>query len=256
MPQEDFAGKTVLITGAGGALGRASARMLARRGADLVLADLDPAALDETLALCPGARGCVTDVAEADEVAQLAEFARTAYDRPLAGLVAAAGMLGPMKPLIEIGEEEYDQTFALNTRALWLICREVIPQMRQRGEGSVVLLSSTAGLRASRVLSLYSVTKAAVVMLTRNLALNHAAENIRVNCVCPGTIEGPMTERTMDIAVDEEARARRRQEVIGAHPMGRMGRQDEVAESIAFLLSDAARFTTGVALPVDGGRLA
>lgn len=253
----DFAGRTVLITGAGGALARATAVVLAKQGADLVLADIDQESLDRTLALCPRSRGRCLDVTVAAEVQALADYAREAFDRPVYGLVGAAGMLGPVKKLMDVTEEEYDMTFSLNTRALWLLCRAVLPQMQAAKEGSVVLLSSTAGLEASRSLNLYSVTKAAVIMLSRNLALNHAADNIRINSICPGTIEGPMTDRSIALpGLDEKARQDRRKNVIAAHPMGRLGTPEEVAQSIVFLLSDMARFTTGVALPVDGGRLA
>ena len=253
----DFAGRTVLITGAGGALASAAAVALAKQGADLVLADIDQESLDRTLALCPRARGRCLDVTVATEVQALADYAREAFDRPVYGLVGAAGMLGPVKKLMDVTEEEYDRTFSLNTRALWLLCRAVLPQMQAAHEGSIVLLSSTAGLEASHSLNLYSVTKAAVIMLSRNLALNHAADNIRVNSVCPGTIEGPMTESSIALpGLDEAARQVRRKNVIAAHPMGRLGTPEEVAHSITFLLSDMARFTTGVALPVDGGRLA
>ena len=250
-----FSGQTVLMTGAGGALGRAAAQELSRLGADLVLADRSQDALDGTLALCPGARAMALDVTDPAALDELARFARDAFGRPVAKLVAAAGILGPKKPLIEVDEAEYDAIFDVNVKALWRICARIIPQMRERGGGSVVLFSSSAGLQAS-TLSVYSVTKAAVAMMTRNLAQNHAAENIRVNCVCPGTIDSPMTDQSVSYAEGDEARALRRRDIIAAHPMGRMGLPSEVAAAVVFLLDDAAGFTTGTALPVDGGRLA
>lgn len=256
MREGGFHGRTVLITGAGGALGRATAQALAERGADLVLADVSPATLEAVLAACPGAKGMVVDVTDPAALERLAAFARDAFGRPVEKLVAAAGVLGPMKPLIEVSEEEFDRTFDVNLRALWRLSKLIIPQMREVGRGSVVLFSSTAGLQASKVLSLYSVTKGALTMLTRNLALNHAAEGIRVNCVCPGTIAGPMAEANVAFAEGPEAQAQRRAEIIAAHPMARLGLPEEVAAAVVFLLDDAAGFTTGTALPVDGGRLA
>ncbi|MER8441103.1 SDR family oxidoreductase [Mesorhizobium sp. M1312] len=251
-----FAGKTVLITGAGGALGFASAKVLAARGADLVLADLSQTALDQTLAACSGSRGIVCDVTNPVDLERLTGFARETFERPVEGLVAAAGIFGAMKSLIDVSEEEYEAIFSLNVRAIWRICKQIIPQMRQLGRGSVVLLASTAGLQASKDVPIYSVTKAAVVMMARTLALNHAAENIRINCVCPGSISSPMVEGSVAFVKGEAAQAERRANIIAAHPMGRLGLPSEVAAAVAYLLDDAAGFTTGTALPVDGGCLA
>ncbi|MFC7612081.1 SDR family oxidoreductase [Teichococcus aestuarii] len=120
----------------------------------------------------------------------------------------------------------------------------------------MVTFASTAGLTGSATMPAYSASKGAVVMLSRSLAVAHAAEGIRVNCVCPGSIETPMLEATFAGAGSPEARARREAEFRARHPLGRFGQAAEVAESVLFLLSDAASFTTGVCLPVDGGRLA
>lgn len=253
---EGFKGKTVLITGAGGALGSAVAQALTKRGADLVLADVNAAALDAVSAACPGAKTMVLDMTAAAAVEGLAVFARDAFGRPVEKLVAAAGVLGPMRPLVDVTEEEYDRIFEVNVKALWRLSRLIVPQMREIGRGSVVLFSSTAGLQASKALSLYSVSKAAVTMLTRNFALNHAAENIRFNCVCPGTIESPMAETNVAFASGEAEQAKRRAEIIAAHPMARLGLPEEVAAAVVFLLDDTAGFITGTAVPVDGGRLA
>jgi 2-keto-3-deoxy-L-fuconate dehydrogenase len=128
--------------------------------------------------------------------------------------------------------------------------------MREAGRGSVVLFSSTAGILGSPFLSAYSASKGAVVLLTRSLALNHAQENIRVNCVCPGTIEGPMTESSFMQAGDQAAQEERRKVMRARHPMNRFGTAEEVANAVLYFMSDEASFTTGTALPIDGGRLA
>lgn len=256
MTDTTLAGETVLITGAGGALGRASAVALAAEGADLVLADRSETGLSETLALVPRAKLVVTDVIDAAAVEALAQTAREAFGRPVTRLVAAAGIFGKNRKLIDYSEDEYDQMMDLNVRALWRLSKAIIPQMREAGGGAIVLFSSSAGLQASRDVPLYSVSKAAVVMMTRTLALNHADEGIRVNCVCPATIESPMTQSSIAFAAGKDAQAERRAKIIAAHPMGRLGLPEDVAKAVVWMLTDASSYTTGAAIPVDGGRLA
>lgn len=250
-----FEGRVAAVTGAAGALGRACAAALAREGARLLLFDRDPDGLAETAALCPGAI-CVTgDAASAEDVARAAETAKAAFG-PVELLVVAAGLVGPSKIAIEVEEAEWDLVFAVNVKGSWLAAKSFIPQMRELGRGSVVLFSSTAGLQGSPVLSAYSASKGAVTLLTRSLALNHATENIRVNCVAPGTIDSPMNDRAIAQAGDAAAQAARAAFQKSRHPMNRFGQPEEVAAAVLYLLSDEAGFTTGVALPVDGGRLA
>lgn len=250
-----FQGRIAAVTGAAGALGRASAAGLAREGAKVLLFDRDAEGLQATAALCPGSITVTGDAASAADVARAAETARRELG-PVELLVVAAGIVGPSKIAIEVDEAEWDQVFAVNVKGSWLAAKYFIPQMREAGRGSVVLFSSTAGLEGSPVLSAYSASKGAVTLLTRSLALNHAAENIRVNCVCPGTIESPMHRRAIASVGDAAAQAAREAFQLAQHPMGRFGTPEEVAGAVLYLLSDAAGFTTGVALPVDGGRLA
>jgi NAD(P)-dependent dehydrogenase (short-subunit alcohol dehydrogenase family) len=171
-------------------------------------------------------------------------------------LAAAAGIVGPSKIAIEVDEAEFDRVFAVNVKGSWLAARHFIPHMREIGRGSVVLFSSTSGLQGSPVLSVYSASKGTVTLLAKSLALNHATENIRVNCVCPGTIDSPMNDRAIAASGDAAAQAARAAFQKSRHPMNRFGTPQEVANAVLYLLSDQASFTTGVALPVDGGRLA
>jgi len=250
-----FAGRVAAVTGASGALGRASAVALAREGAKVFLIDRDARGLEETARYCPGAVSFVADVASSADMKKAAETSLRALG-PAEFLVTAAGMVGPSKIAIDVDEAEWDLVFDVNVKGSWLAAKYFIPHIRTVGHGAVVLFSSTGGLQGSAVLSAYSASKGAVTLLTKSLALNHATENIRVNCVCPGTIDSPMNDRAIADAGDAKAQAARLAFQKSKHPMNRFGKPEEVAGAVLYLLSDDAGFTTGVALPVDGGRVA
>ncbi|PWC28289.1 SDR family NAD(P)-dependent oxidoreductase [Teichococcus aestuarii] len=249
-----FAGRMGVVTGAASGLGRATAEALAREGARLLLFDRDEAGLRRTAEACPGAEWLAGDVTRAADQQALAE--RAAALGPVTLVATAAGLLGPTRPVTALEEAEWDLLFDVNVKGTWLTLRALLPLLREAGGGAVVTFASTAGLTGSATMPAYSASKGAVVMLSRSLAVAHAAEGIRVNCICPGSIETPMLEATFAGAGSPEARARREAEFRARHPLGRFGQAAEVAESVLFLLSDAASFTTGVCLPVDGGRLA
>jgi NAD(P)-dependent dehydrogenase (short-subunit alcohol dehydrogenase family) len=248
-------GRVAAVTGAASGLGKATALALAKQGARVLLFDRDEVGLAATAAACPHSVTVVGDASSSVDVARAAETALLTLG-PVELLAVAAGILGPAKPAIELTEEEWDRLFAINVKGPWLAARAFIPQMRERGRGSIVLFSSTAGLIGSRFLSAYSASKGAVTMLTRSLALNHAAEHIRVNCICPGTINGPMTDASFAQAGDVAAQEARAQIMLSGIPLRRFGEPEEIATAVLYLLGDEAGFTTGIALPVDGGRTA
>jgi len=248
-------GRVAAVTGAASGLGKATALALAKQGARVLLFDRDEVGLAATAAACPHSVTVVGDASSSVDVARAAETALLTLG-PVELLAVAAGILGPAKPAIELAEEEWDRLFAINVKGPWLAARAFIPQMRERGRGSIVLFSSTAGLIGSRFLSAYSASKGAVTMLTRSLALNHAAEHIRVNCICPGTINGPMTDASFAQAGDVDAQEARAQIMLSGIPLRRFGEPEEIATAVLYLLGDEAGFTTGIALPVDGGRTA
>jgi len=247
-----FTGRVGLVTGAASGLGRDAALALAAEGARLVLFDRDAAGLAETAARCAGAQAVVGDVTSAADM----DRAAAALDAmgPATLLVTAAGMLGPTRPLPEVTEAEFDQVFAVNVKGTWLALKALLPRMEAAGGGAVVTIASGSGIVGNAVFPTYSASKGAVVLMTRSVATGHAMQGIRANTVCPGQIETPMLrgvfEQLGDRAAGVEAMFRAK------NPSARFGEVHEVTAAVLFLLSDAASYINGAALPIDGGRLA
>jgi NAD(P)-dependent dehydrogenase (short-subunit alcohol dehydrogenase family) len=250
-----FEARIALVTGAASGLGREVALRLAAEGAArIVLLDRDAAGLrDLAREIGPTALAASCDVSDPVSIAQA--FAAGGLDQ-LDILVTAAGIIGPSLSIADCKPEDFDRVFAVNVRGTYLAVREAMPLLRKAGGGAIVTFASTAGLAGSAVLGPYSASKGAVVLMTRSLALAHAAERIRVNCVCPGSVETPMLDATFASAGSPAEVEARRIAFQAKHPLGRFGTTGEVAEAVLFLASDAASYLTGVALPVDGGRLA
>lgn len=244
----DLAGRRVVVTGAAGDLGRAIAHRLTQAGALPVLLDLDAAAA-ESVAQDVGGEAHGLDVTDSAAVGRVFERIE-----PVDGLVNSAGIEGLAGPLETVDPDALDQVMALNVRGSLACAQAAVRTIRARQErsGAIVNIASTAGLVGSTHLGLYAMSKAAVISMTRSLALSLAPEGIRVNAVCPGSIDSDMFVRSTAGADAEARRAR----LIELHPLGRLGRPEEVAAATLWLLSDASAFTTGIALPVDGGRLA
>lgn len=247
-----FSGKTVVVTGASSGLGLATAQLLAERGAALELLDI---AVDRLEAARDDLRkrGAQVEIHRVDVTDGAAVAAAFAAIARCDALVNSAGMEGPAGPLETCDLDAVDRVLAVNLRGSLACAQQAILRMKAAGlGGAVVNVASTAGLLGSRRLGAYALSKAAVISMTRSLALSLAGDRIRVNAVCPGSIDSEMFDRTLASAdPDAERRA-----MIALHPLGRLGKPVEVAEAIAFLASPAAAYITGVSLPVDGGRLA
>ena len=184
------------------------------------------------------------DVSKADDVQKLVEAALGKF-QGVNVLVNNAAVLLP-GTAESLSEEDFDQTFAVNVRGLWLLSRAVLPHMRASGGGSIVNIASVLSMLGARNRVAYASSKGAVMAMTRAMALDHAAENIRVNCICPGIVATEMVAR---FNLDENARRQR----VAMHPMGRFGRPEDVANTAVFLASDESGWTTGSVITVDGG---
>lgn len=246
-------GRVALITGGSSGIGRAAALAFARERARVVIGNRRIAEGEETVRLVRQAGGearlIQTDVTNAAGVEALVAQAVEAYGRVDCAF-NNAGVTGGMAPTAECTEENWDHTLAVNLKGVWLAMKYEIRQMLKQGGGAIVNNASVAGLVGMRGGPAYSASKGGVVQLTRTAALEYAKAGIRVNAVCPGFIETPMTGAHTRGNPDLEAWMKKVQ------PMGRLGTAEEVAEAVVWLCSDRASFTTGHALVMDGGLIA
>ena len=153
----------------------------------------------------------------------------------------------------QITEEQWDQTFNINVRGLWLLSRAVLPHMRKAGGGSIINMASVLGINGARNRASYAPSKGAVVLLTKCMAIDHGAENIRVNAICPSFVETDLTAAVLSQVADPQAVRRER---IAIHPIGRLGKPEDIAGLAVYLASDESSWVTGTMFPVDGGYLA
>ena len=244
----------VLVTGAASGIGRATCLRLARDARErgetgkLALVDLRPSeALDalaqELAALGTEALPLIGDMGDAAAPGQVVDEAVARFGG-LDGLVSNAGVNRPA-PLMEFAVEDWDWVFAVNTRATWLLAKAAYPALKE-SKGAIVAVGSMSGSNAHAGLGVYGPTKAAVIMLGRVLAQELAPDGIRVNTVSPGMVRTGMTEQVYQ----DEQIAKARDEIV---PLGRVARPEDIADVIAFLLSNDARYVTGHDLVVDGG---
>lgn len=248
--QTNFEDKVVLVTGAGGGIGRGTALAFARAGARVVVADIAAAAGEETAALVEAAGGQAvfirTDVTRADQVQAMVAQAVATYGR-LDCAFNNAGIEEEHMRLADCSEETFDRIMGINVKGVWLCLKYQLAQMLQQGGGAIVNTASVAGLVGAPKMAAYSASKHAVLGLTKSAAIEYARKGIRVNAVCPGVIRTAMYERA--VAADPQIGLAAAQ----MHPVGRLGEVDEVAAVVLWLCSDAASFVTGHAHTVDGG---
>ena len=249
-PTYDFTDQVALVTGAGSGMGLATTKAFAEAGAAIVLADIDEGALreatDDLTAAGHQAVGVTCDVADEAQAAAMVERTIATFGR-LDMAFNNAGVQVPPSDAADEPAENFDRVNAINLRGVWASMKHELRQMREQCNGAIVNCSSLGGLMGLSSRAAYHASKHGVIGLTRSAALEYAPRGIRINAVCPGTIDTPMVANmlaTQDFTM---------QDIMRDQPIGRLGCSDEIAAAVLWLCSPAASFVIGVPLPVDGG---
>jgi NAD(P)-dependent dehydrogenase (short-subunit alcohol dehydrogenase family) len=254
MAESDFTGKVAIVVGGATGIGRAAARRLAAGGARVAIGDVS-GELEVTVADLRAegleVAGRRADATSAADVEGLVAFTKEIYGG-VDILVNSAGIQA-YGTAPDTDEATWDRTLAINLKGQFLAAKFAIPLMRARGGGAIVNVSSVQGLAAQRSVVAYAASKGGVLAMTRAMAVDHAAEGIRVNAVCPGSVDTPMLRAAAEAFKGSKDAGEVVAEWGRTHPLGRVGLPEEVAELIAFLASDRAAFVTGAEYKIDGG---
>ncbi|MGE5605526.1 MAG: SDR family NAD(P)-dependent oxidoreductase [Bacteroidota bacterium] len=250
----NFSNKVVLITGSGSGIGRATAVSFAKKGAKVVVNDLIPKRGEETLDLVKkaGVEGIFiqSDISVAADAERMIQETIKAFGK-IDILVNNAGIIVPGR-VDNIAEEDIDKVLKINVKGVFLVSKYAVLEMKKAGGGVIVNIASVAALKGIADRSAYSASKGAVLALTRAMAIDYIKDNIRVNCVCPGTTYTPALEERMQALPDPEAA---RAAFIARQPMGRLGKDEEIAQAILFAACDEASYMNGSIITIDGGAL-
>lgn len=242
-------GKIAFVTGAGSGIGEAIAQVFAAAGAFVFLADRDQEAIARVAAqIGEPAAPLALDVT--DEAAYAAAARRVLDARGRLDVLANVAGIGHVGTLLETGGEDLDRLYAVNVRGVFNGCKAFLPSMIERRSGAILNMASIGGITGVRKRLAYCTTKFAVVGLTKAIAIDHAHQGVRANCICPARVETPFVKARLQEYADPQAAYR---EMSATQPIGRMGRPEEIAAAALYLCCDEAAFVTGEALVVDGG---
>jgi NAD(P)-dependent dehydrogenase (short-subunit alcohol dehydrogenase family) len=244
-----LSGKVALVTGAGSGIGRAIAIAFAEQGARVALVGRRKLPLDAVAAeIGENAIAIPGDMTKKDDIDRVVRET-VAHFGHLHVLVnnAAALVAGTAE---SHSETEWDETFDTNVKGLWLLSRAALPHMRKAGKGSIVNIGSVVGLVGAKNRVAYCGSKGAVTIMTKAMALDHAHEQIRVNCIAPGIVDTELVAKFVNNAPDPEAMRKQR---VALHPLGRFGQPEDIAHAAVYLASDESAWVTGAVIPVDGG---
>jgi NAD(P)-dependent dehydrogenase (short-subunit alcohol dehydrogenase family) len=249
-----FEDKVVVVTGAGSGIGRACAASFAAEGAKIVVVDVNPSAAEAVVEQIEAAGGqavaVVADVSKAADAQKIAQEAAARFGG-IDCLVNNAG-IQTYGTVVDTDEETWDRTLNINLKGVFLVSKYCIPEIAKRGGGAVVNMGSVQGIRTQRNVAAYTATKGAILAMTRTMALDHAAQNIRVNAVAPGSVDTPMLRWAAGLFEPDDPDSAIEQ-WMALHPLGRVARSDEIAQVVLFLASEQASFVTGATIVVDGG---
>lgn len=243
-------GKVAIVTGAASGFGAEIARVYAREGANVVIADLNEAGAREVAQeIGPQALPVLCDVSKRADIDHLVTATISKFGVPDI-VVNNAGYTHRNQPLLNVDEATFDRVFAVNVKSIYHMIMAVVPAMKERQSGCIINIGSTAGIRPRPGLSWYNASKGAANLLSKTLAVELAPDGIRVNAICPVIGETGMLADFMGVPDTPENRAK----FIATIPMGRMSRPSDIANAALFLAQDSSDFLTGLELPVDGGR--
>lgn len=250
----EFTGKSIVVTGGSLGMGRACAERFAAGGGKVLVVANDKASVDETVAaIGANAAGFVGDVRNGTDMKAAVATAVSRHGG--VDILACCAGIQRYGTVVDTPENVWDDVMAVNLKGIYLASKFAIPEMRQRGGGAIVAISSVQAFASQSGVAAYTASKGAINALVRAMALDHAPDNITVNAVCPASIDTPMLRWAADIWKGKGTAEATLDAWGKGHPLGRIGKPSEVAELVAFLASDKARFITGADMKIDGGVL-